>query len=97
MRHKLIAISKAKAKLLELARKVNEEGEAYVLTRDGEAVGALIPMESYEAFLETSDVLSDQETLKNLEAAIIDEKLDKLWKRDKNGKWSKAKKKRTAA
>ena len=97
MRHKLIAISKAKARLLELARKVSEEGEAYILTKDGEAVGALVPMEDYESLLETADVLSDQETLKNLEAALKDEKSNNLWKRDKSGKWVKLKKKHSAA
>ena len=96
MRHKLIAISKAKAKLLELTRKVSGEGEAYVLTKDGEAIGALIPMEIYESLLETSDVLADQETLKNLEAALKDEKTQNLWKRDKNGRWVKLKKKSAA-
>jgi len=97
MRHKLIAISKAKAKLLELTRKVSEEGEAYILTKDGEAIGALIPMEDYESLLETADILADQETLKNLEAALKDEKTHKIWKRDKSGKWVKFKKKRSAA
>tara|TARA_Y100000590_G_scaffold377918_1_gene444519 strand:+ start:351 stop:644 length:294 start_codon:yes stop_codon:yes gene_type:complete len=97
MRHKLIAISKAKSKLLELARKVNDEGQAYLLTKDGEAVGALIPMEDYEALLETSDVLSDQETLKNLETALAEEKAGKLWKRDRSGKWSKIKKRKSVA
>ena len=97
MRHKLIAISKAKAKLLELTRKVNEEGDAYILTKDGEAIGALVPMEDYESLLETADVLADQETLKNLEAALKDEKSNNLWKRDKGGKWVKLKKKHSAA
>lgn len=97
MRHKLIAVSKAKAKLLELARKINEEGEAYVLTKDGEAIGALIPMESYESLLETSDVLADQETLKNLESALKDEKTHNLWKRDKSGKWARSKKRTSVA
>jgi antitoxin YefM len=97
MRHKLIAISKAKSKLLEITRKVHDEGEAYVLTKDGEAMGALIPMENYESLLETSDVLADQETLKNLERALYDEKTNNLWKRDKGGKWIKSKKKTPAA
>ena len=97
MRHKLIAISKAKSKLLELTRRVSEQGEAYVLTKDGEAIGALIPMENYEAFLETSDVLADQETLKNLETALSDEKSGKLWKRDADGRWLKSKRKKSVA
>ena len=92
MRHKIISISKAKAKLLELARKANEEGEAYLLTKDGEPVSALIPLEDYEALLETVDVLADEKTLSDLEDALEDEKKGKLWKRDKKGKWVKKKK-----
>lgn len=76
---------------------MNEDGEAYVLTKDGETVGALIPMENYESFLETSDVLADGETLRNLETALKEEKVGNLWKRDKSGKWSRLKKKTTAA
>jgi prevent-host-death family protein len=97
MRHKLIAISKAKAKLLELTRKVSEDGAAYILTKDGEAIGALVPMEDYESLLETSDLLTDQKIMKNLEAALKDEKSNNLWKRDKGGKWIKLAKKKSAA
>ncbi len=92
MRHKIISISKAKSKLLELARKANSEGQAYLLTKDGEPVGALVPLEDYESLLETADVLSDPETLKNLEEALADEKKSNLWKRDAKGKWVKIKK-----
>ena len=99
MRHKIISVSRAKARLLELAREVNEEGEAFLLTKDGEAIAALVPMADYEALLETSDVLSDSDTLKNLEQALEDEKKGRLWKRDKKGQWSRvpAKGKRRAA
>ena len=91
MRHKIISISKAKAKLLELIRKVNE-GNAYLLTKDGEPVGALIPMEDYEALLETSDVLSNPQTLKDLKKALDDEKKGKVWERDTSGRWIPRKK-----
>lgn len=92
MRHKIIPISKAKATLLELARKVNDEGEAYLLTKDGEPVTALVPLQDYEALLETADVLADERTLSNLEAALEDEKRGRVWKRNKAGKWIKVKK-----
>lgn len=97
MRHKIISVSTAKTKFLELARKVNEEGVAYVITKDGDSIGALIPMESYESMLETSDILSDQETLANIETALEEVKTHKLWKRDKNGRWIRLKKPHSAA
>ena len=97
MRQKIISVSKAKAKLLELTRHVSEEGYAYVLTKDGEAVSALIPLRDYEALTETLDILSDQESLKNLDLALEDEKKSRLWKRDGSGKWVKVKKTKDAA
>ena len=47
MRQKIISVSKAKAKLLELIRNVNEGGYAYLLTKDGEPVSALIPLQVF--------------------------------------------------
>lgn len=93
MRHKIISVSQAKSKLLELVRNANEAGEAYLLTKDGEPIGALVPLEDYEALLETADVLADPKTLRDLEAALEDEKKSRLWKRDAKGQWVKAKKK----
>jgi len=93
MRHKIISVSKAKSKLLELVRNANEAGEAYLLTKDGEPIAALVPLEDYEALLETADVLSDPNTLKDLEQALEDEKKYRLWKRDAKGQWIKNKKK----
>mgnify|MGYP003353628674 CR=1 FL=1 len=95
MRHKIISVSMAKSKLLELVRNANEAGEAYLLTKDGEPIGALVPLEDYEALLETADVLSDPNTLKDLEQALEDEKKSRLWKRDSKGQWIKNKKKRS--
>ncbi len=92
MRHKIISVSKAKATLLELARKTNEEGEAYLLTKDGEPISALVPLEDYESLLETADVLADEKTLSDLERALEDERKGRIWKRDKTGKWTKLKK-----
>ncbi len=78
--------------LLELVRKVNENGEAYLLTKDGEPVSALVPLEDYETLLETADVLADEKTVTDLEAALEDERKGRIWKRDKLGKWLKVKK-----
>ncbi|MBI1859955.1 MAG: type II toxin-antitoxin system Phd/YefM family antitoxin [Deltaproteobacteria bacterium] len=97
MRHKTISISKAKATLLELVRKVNDEGNAYLLTRDGEAISALVPLEDYEALLESSDVRFDAQTMKDLRSALDDEKKGRLWRRDTSGKWIRVKKRAKAA
>lgn len=97
MKHKIISVSHAKAKLLELIRKVHEEGQAFLLTKDGEPIGALVPMEEYEALQETVDVMSDSVTLKALDFALEDEKKGKMWRRDQQGRWTKVKRKTKVA
>jgi prevent-host-death family protein len=89
MRHEILSVSKAKARLLDLTRKVQEEGKAYVLTRDGDPVGALVPIEDYESLLETMEVMADRKAMRDLAAALADERGGRLFKRDKNGRWTK--------
>jgi antitoxin YefM len=100
MRHKIISVSKAKATLLEITRNL-QDGEAYLLTKDGEPVGALVPMEDYEALLETADVLADSAVMTAMESSFEDLEKGRIWARDSSGKWIKAeknqkKRKRTA-
>ena len=66
---------------------MEEEGRAFILTKDGEAVGAMIPMEEYEAFLETEDILKDRDLMRDLKEALIDEKKGRIWGRNKKGQW----------
>jgi prevent-host-death family protein len=56
----LISITEAKSKLPELARRMQRLGESFVIVKDSEPVGALIPMEEYESFLETLDILETE-------------------------------------
>jgi prevent-host-death family protein len=91
MRQEIVSVSKAKAKLLMLVRAMEEEGRGYILTKDGEPVGALIPFEDFEAYLETHDILESQSLMGDLEEALEDEKRGRLWKRNKKGHWTRAK------
>jgi prevent-host-death family protein len=97
MRHEILSVSKAKARLLDLTRKIQEEGRAYVLTKDGEPVSALVPIEDYESLLETMDILADRKTLRYLAAAFADERRGRLFKRDKSGRWLKYKRTKRVA
>jgi prevent-host-death family protein len=97
MKHKYISISHAKAKLSELTREIVEEGAAYLLTKDGIPVSVLVPIEEYEAFIETDEILSNTKLLDDINAALDDEKRNKLWRRDKSGKWTKIKRSKNAA
>ena len=97
MRHEIISISKAKTKLLELMRKVNEEGRAFLIVKDGDTMGVIVPVEEYEALIESQEVLASSDTMHALKAALEDEKKGKLWGRDQSGKWTKSPKKKRVA
>lgn len=63
----LITISKAKQKLLDLARRNQEMGESFIILKDGEPVSALMPFDEYESLLETLDILeTEPDILKKL-------------------------------
>ncbi len=89
MRQTIMSLSRAKAKLLELARAANDNGEAFILTKDGAPVSALVPMNEYEAFLETMEIEDDATLMKTLQKSLRDEKAGRLWTRDRSGKWRK--------
>jgi PHD/YefM family antitoxin component YafN of YafNO toxin-antitoxin module len=91
MHQKIISLSKAKAKLLEIARTVDDYGEAFIFTKDGEPIGAFIPMNEYESYLETSEIMADRNLMKDLKEALAQEKKGQLFRRTKLGKWVKAK------
>jgi len=69
----LVTITKAKQKLLELARRTQELGESFILLKDGTPVSALLPFDEYEALLETLDILeTEPDILQKLKAAERD-------------------------
>lgn len=59
----MISVSKAKQRLLELARRTEERGESFILIKDGEPISALMPFDEYESLLETLDLLEDDPDL----------------------------------
>jgi len=91
MHQKIISLSKAKAKLLEIARTVDDYGESFIFTKDGEPIGAFIPIDEYESYLETSEIMADKKLMKDLKEALDQEKKGQLYSRSKSGKWVKAK------
>ncbi len=91
MRQEILSVSKAKAKLLYLVRAMEEEGRAFILTKDGAAVGAMIPMGEYEAFMETGDIKKSDALMRDLREALADERKGRLWKRAHDGRWVRVK------
>ncbi|HLG20523.1 MAG TPA: type II toxin-antitoxin system Phd/YefM family antitoxin [Bdellovibrionota bacterium] len=66
----LVTVTKAKQRLLELARRNQELGESFILLKNGNPVSALLPFEEYEALLETLDILeTEPDILAKLRAA----------------------------
>ncbi len=86
MKRNILPITEAKVRLLELTRLL-EEGQSFVLTKNGLAVGALIPMEDFESFRETVDILNNPLLMRRLHKALKEEKKGKLWKKDSKAKW----------
>ena len=89
MKNKFIPVSKAKEKLLALVREIDEKGESYILTKDGEPKGVLMPIELYEAYLETIEIQENPILMKQLKQALAEEKKGMLWTRNKKGQWIK--------
>lgn len=91
MRHNILPVTQAKFKLLELARSVEKEGRCYVLTRNGFAVGALIPMEDYESLVETFDIAANPALMKKIRRAVKQAKKGPVWKKETKGTWVRKK------
>lgn len=82
----LLPITKAKQKLLELARRNQELGESFIILKDGEPISALLPFDEYEALLETLDILeTEPDIVKKLRRATKEVAAGKYvtWKRQR--------------
>jgi prevent-host-death family protein len=92
----IVPLSQARQRLLELAREVDERGKRFLLVRNGVPVSMLIPVEEYEAWQETLDVLGDDETMSSLRRGLSDAKAGRLYRRSRDGRFVRAQRRRTA-
>ncbi|MFQ5903974.1 MAG: type II toxin-antitoxin system Phd/YefM family antitoxin [Candidatus Binatia bacterium] len=67
-----IAVSSAKARLLEILRKIEEQHGKVVITKNGFPKAVLINYEDFEGLLETIDILSDAEMMKGVKKGLQD-------------------------
>ena len=74
----IVPLSRAKAKLSSLVRKVREERGTYAITHRGKPEGVLLSVEEYESLIETLEVLSDREFMARLDRGLADEKAGRL-------------------
>jgi prevent-host-death family protein len=80
---KIMPVSKAKRDFLDLLKQMEQEGSTIALTRDGEAVGVMMPLSRYEAMQETIEILGDKEIVRALRASQKDFQRGKIVPHDK--------------
>jgi len=74
-----VPLSRAKARLSDLVRRVREEHSSFAITHRGKPEGVLLSFEEYESLLETVEILSDRELMASLGRGLKDEKAGRLY------------------
>ena len=73
-----ISVTKAKAELLDLVRKIEGSNDAIAITKNGVPEAVLISMRKFKGLLESMEILSDEKAMKSIRRSI---------KEAQNGKW----------
>lgn len=68
----ILPVTTVKRDLMKLLKKLQEEGSPLVITKDGKAAGVLISGDDYEGLVETLEILSDKQLIKQLKKADED-------------------------
>ena len=73
-----IPVTKAKSKLLDLIRKIENSDDTVAITKNGVPEAVLLSMNKFEGLVETLEVLSDEKAMKSIRKSI---------KESRQGKW----------
>ena len=65
-----IPVSKAKANLLDLVRKIKDSDDMIAITKNGMPEVVLISMDKFQGLLETMEILSDAKAMKVIRKSI---------------------------
>jgi len=65
-----IPVTKAKANLLDLVRKIKDTDDTIAITKNGIPEVVLISMNKFQGLLETMDILSDEKAMKSIRKSI---------------------------
>jgi antitoxin YefM len=65
-----IPVTKAKANLLDLVRKIKDSDDTIVITKNGMPEVVLISMNKFQGLLETMEILSDEKAMKSIRKSI---------------------------
>ena len=65
-----IPVTKAKANLLDLVRKIKDTDDTIAITKNGIPEVVLISMDKFQGLLETMEILSDEKAMKAIRKSI---------------------------
>ena len=65
-----IPITKAKANLLDLVRKIKDSDDTIAITKNGIPEVVLISMNKFQGLLETMEILADEKAMKSIRKSI---------------------------
>jgi antitoxin YefM len=65
-----IPVTKAKANLLDLVRKIKDSDDTIAITKNGMPEVVLISMNKFQGLLETMEILSDEKAMKSIRKSI---------------------------
>ncbi len=65
-----IPVTKAKAELLDLVRKIEGSNDAIAITKNGVPEVVLISMKKFKGLLESLEILSDEKAMKSIRKSI---------------------------
>jgi antitoxin YefM len=65
-----IPVTKAKANLLDLVRKIKDSDDTIAITKNGVPEVVLISMNKFQGLLETMDILSDEKAMKSIRKSM---------------------------
>ncbi len=64
-----LTVTEAKSHLLELVRKADTTMENFLLSKNGKPVAVLMSSDEYESWMETLNIVTDQDTFNDIVAA----------------------------
>jgi len=65
-----IAVTKAKTRLLDIIRDIDDRDDTIAITKNGIPKAVIMSMEQYEAMRETMAIMADEDMMKQIRASI---------------------------
>ena len=75
----IMPVTTVKRDLLKLLKRVQQETDPLVITKDGKAAGILLSADEYENLIETLEILSDKKLMKSLKRSREDYRKGRIY------------------